>query len=106
MRVKLKFYRLSAATLYDCINTIHQFIKHFFDKKCLFLRNMEPLRSMLNKNFLIPKSHTNSFINSFSSYRALVWNSIPLSIKNTNTLDAFTNVCVNGCSMKIQLNFD
>ena len=33
MRVKLKFYRLSAATFYDCINTIYQFIKPFLDNK-------------------------------------------------------------------------
>ena len=40
----MKFYRLSSATLCDCINTIYQFIKTFYDKKCTFLRNMEPLR--------------------------------------------------------------
>ena len=39
----MKFYRLSDATFYDCINTTYQFIKPFLDKKCLFLRNMEPL---------------------------------------------------------------
>ena len=40
----MKFYRLSDATFYDCINTIYQFIKSFLDYKCLFLRNMEPLK--------------------------------------------------------------
>ena len=39
----MKFYRLSGATFYDRINTIYQFIKPFWDKNCLFLRNMEPL---------------------------------------------------------------
>ena len=39
----LKFYRLSDAAFYDHIDTIYQFIKSFLDKKCLFLRNMEPL---------------------------------------------------------------
>ena len=44
-RDKLKFYRLLGATFSDCINTIYQFIKTFLGKKkCLFLRNMEPLR--------------------------------------------------------------
>ena len=33
MRDQLKFYRLSAATFNDYINTIYQFIKHFFDNK-------------------------------------------------------------------------
>ena len=32
-RDKLKFYRLSGATFYDCINTIYQFIKAFLDNK-------------------------------------------------------------------------
>ena len=29
----LKFYKLSGATFYDCINTIYQFIKPFLDNK-------------------------------------------------------------------------
>ena len=32
---------------YDHIKTKYQFIKHFLDKKCLFLRNMEPLNEAL-----------------------------------------------------------
>ena len=34
---------LSEATFYDRINAIYQFIKPFLDKKCLFVRNIEPL---------------------------------------------------------------
>ena len=37
------FTRCQDATFYDCISTIYQFIKPFLDKKCLLLRNMEPL---------------------------------------------------------------
>ena len=44
---RLKFYRLSDATFYDRIDTIYQFMKTFLDKKCLFLRDMEPLTSPL-----------------------------------------------------------
>ena len=32
-RDKVKFYRLSGATFYDCIKTIYQFIKPFLDNK-------------------------------------------------------------------------
>ena len=32
-RDSLKFYKLSGATFYDCINTIYQFIKPFLDNK-------------------------------------------------------------------------
>ena len=33
MRDKLKFYRQSDATFYDCINTIYQLTKPFLDNK-------------------------------------------------------------------------
>ena len=46
----LKFYRLSGATLYDCINNIYQFIKSFFYKNVYFLRDMEPLRQQTGRN--------------------------------------------------------
>ena len=36
--------------IYDYINTIYQFIKTFLDKKCLFLRNMEPFKDRFLKN--------------------------------------------------------
>ena len=29
----MKFYRLSGATFYDCINAMYQFIKPFLDNK-------------------------------------------------------------------------
>ena len=41
----MKFYRLSDAAFYDRIDTLYQFNKSFLDKKCLFLRDMEPLNS-------------------------------------------------------------
>ena len=40
---KLKFYRLSSATFYDCINTIYQFLNLSWIIKYLFFKNMEPL---------------------------------------------------------------
>ena len=54
MRDKLKFYRLSDAAFYDCIDTIYQFIKSFLDKKCLFLRDMEPLIKEDIKSTTVP----------------------------------------------------
>ena len=35
----------ASATLYDCINTIYQFIKPFLDNKMSFFINMEPLNT-------------------------------------------------------------
>ena len=46
------------------------------------------LRSVRNKHFLIPKPKINLFKNSLSYSIALVWNSIPLDIKNSMTLNS------------------
>ena len=51
------------------------------------------LRSVSNKHFLIPKPKINLFKNSLSYSGALVWNSIPLDIKNSMTLDSFVQNC-------------
>ena len=53
MRDSLNFHRLSDTTFYYRINTIHLFIKPFLDKKCLFLRNIQPLRSLLLKDIIL-----------------------------------------------------
>ncbi|MCG8032729.1 MAG: hypothetical protein JAY75_14385 [Candidatus Thiodiazotropha taylori] len=53
------------------------------------------LRSVSNKHFLIPKPKINLFKNSFSYSGALVWNSIPLTVKTSNTLESFSKNCLN-----------
>ena len=52
------------------------------------------LRSTPNKNFLIPKHKISLFKNSLSYSGALVWNSIPLWIKNSSTFESFTINCL------------
>ena len=52
------------------------------------------LQSTSNKNFLIPKPKISLFKNSLSYSGALVWNSIPLWIKNSSTIEAFTINCL------------
>ena len=52
------------------------------------------LRSTSNKNFLIPKPKISLFKNSLSYSGALVWNSIPLWIKNSSTIESFTINCL------------
>ena len=51
------------------------------------------LRSVSNKHFLIPKPKINLFKNSLWYSGALVWNSIPLDIKNSMTLNSFVQNC-------------
>ena len=51
------------------------------------------LRAVANRNFLKPKPILNLFKNSLSYSGATIWNSIPLEIKNSNSLDVFVNKC-------------
>ena len=41
----MKFYRLSGATFYDCINTICRFIKHLLDNKMSIFEEYEAFKS-------------------------------------------------------------
>ena len=52
------------------------------------------LRSTANRNFLIPKPKISLFKNSLSYSGALVWNSIPLCIKNSDTIQSFSKKCL------------
>ena len=51
------------------------------------------LRSVTNRNFLIPKPKLNLFKNSLSYSGAFIWNSIPLETKYSNSLNMFVNEC-------------
>ena len=51
------------------------------------------LRSVANKNFLVPKPKLNLFKNSLTYSGAIIWNSIPLEIKNSSSLNIFVNKC-------------
>lgn len=52
------------------------------------------LRSVSNKNFTIPKPKLNIFKRSLSYSGALVWNSIPVEIKNADTIGSFVSKCL------------
>ena len=41
---RLKFYRLSGATFYGCINTIYQFIKPFLENKMSIFEEYDALK--------------------------------------------------------------
>ena len=51
------------------------------------------LRSVVNQNFLVPRPKLNLFKNSLTYSGAIIWNSIPLEIKNSNSLNIFVNKC-------------
>ena len=51
------------------------------------------LRSVTNKNILILKPNINLFKNSLSYSGAVIWNSIPLEIKNVTSINNFVSTC-------------
>ena len=57
-----------------------------------------------NKNFKTPRPKLNIFKNSLSYSGTLIWNSIQVEIRNTNTIDSFVNTCSKW--MKEGLKFD
>ena len=52
------------------------------------------LFSDANKNFKTQKSKLNMFKNSLSYSGTLIWNSIPLEIRNANMIGDFVNNCL------------
>ena len=51
------------------------------------------LRSDSIKNFKTPKPKLNIFKNRLSYSGTLIWNSIPVEIKYTSTINSFVNNC-------------
>ena len=49
--------------------------------------------SVANKIFLIPKPKINLFKNRLSYSGAVIWNSIPLEIKNATSINSFISKC-------------
>ena len=51
------------------------------------------LRSVTHKNYLLPQRKCNLFKGSLSYSGVVVWNSIPINIKNSKSLDIFIKKC-------------
>ena len=51
------------------------------------------LRSVTHKNYLLPQLKCNLFKGSLSYSGVVVWNSIPINIKISNSLDIFIKKC-------------
>ena len=49
------------------------------------------LRSVSNRKFSIPNPNINLFKNSISYSGTIIWNSIPLEIKNAYSINSFVN---------------
>ena len=51
------------------------------------------LRSVTHKNYLLPQPKCNLFTGSLSYSGVVVWNSIPINIKKSYSLDIFKKKC-------------
>ena len=51
------------------------------------------LRSVANKNFVVPLAKCNLFKGSLTYSGVIIWNSIPVSIKNSSSLPMFVHKC-------------
>ena len=51
------------------------------------------LRSVTNKNFVVPLAKCNLFKGSLTYSGVIIWNSIPVSIKNSSSLPMFVHKC-------------
>ena len=49
------------------------------------------LRSSVNGTLSVPRSRTSLFDRSFSSSAPRIWNSLPISVRNSSTLNGFKN---------------
>ena len=83
-----------AKIMYKIANNIApMYLINLFQRRNASDDTISNLRSVANRNFLIPKPKLNLFKNSLSYSGAIIWNSIPLEIKNSNSLDIFVNKC-------------
>ena len=83
-----------AKIMYKIANNIApMYLINLFQRRNASDDTISNLRSVANRKFLIPKSKLNLFKNSLSYSGAIIWNSIPLEIKNSNSLDIFVNKC-------------
>ena len=86
-----------AKVMYKVSNNIApEFLTDLFKMRESNSNSTLNLRSVSNKHFLIPKPKINLFKNSLSYSGALVWNSIPLDINNSMTLNSFVQTVHSG----------
>ena len=60
-----------------------------------FNNTASDLRSVAQNNYIVSKAKCNLFKGSLTSSGVIIWNSIPLSIKMSPSLDIFVKRCIN-----------
>ena len=85
-----------AKTMYKIANTIApKYLIDLFQIRNTYANSTTSnLRSVSIRNFIIPRPNINLFKNSISYSGTIIWNSIPLEIKNADSINSSVNRCV------------
>ena len=80
-----------AKSMYKIANKmIPSYICNLFQRRSDSIINTT-LRSVSNENFIIPRPNLSIYKESLSYSGSVIWNSIPHEIKNSSSLNCFTN---------------
>ena len=84
-----------AKIMYKIYNNLApSYLHEMFQMRAVNLENtLSNLRSVANKHYILPQAKCNIFKGSLSFSGVLVWNSIPLDIKNSTSLQVFSKRC-------------
>ena len=75
-------------------NLAPSYLHEMFQIRAVNLEStLSNLRSVANKHYILPQAKCNIFKGSLSFSGVLVWNSIPLDIKNSTSLQMFSKRC-------------
>ena len=91
----LSFVFLNKAKIYKIYNNLApSYLHEMFQMRAVNLEStLSNLRSVANKHYVLPQAKCNLFKGSLSFSGVLVWNSIPLDIKNSTSLQMFSKRC-------------
>ena len=84
-----------AKIMYKIYNNLApSYLHEMFQMRAVNLEStLSNLRSVANKHYILPQAKCNIFKGSLSFSGVLVWNSIPLDIKNSTSLKMFSKRC-------------
>ena len=84
-----------AKIMYKIYNNLAtSYLHEMFQMRVINLEStLSNLRSVTNKHYVLPQAKCNIFKGSLSFSGVLVWNSIPLDIKNSTSLQMFSKRC-------------
>ncbi len=85
-----------AKIMYKTLNhLVPGYLSEMFHMQSDILENTNvTLRSVTNEAMFVPRPKIEQFKGSLSYSGAIIWNSIPLDIRNATSINVFTNRCL------------